>query len=78
LTATAFQFPNDENTYKNYEDTFIVGGNLLIAPVLDALKEIVEPYLPTPSKWYNRENKSFHEGGSTPKCTETWKFINTF
>eukprot|EP01022_Parablepharisma_sp_SALTPOND_P003014 TRINITY_DN111_c0_g2_i2.p1 TRINITY_DN111_c0_g2~~TRINITY_DN111_c0_g2_i2.p1 ORF type:complete len:957 (+),score=79.93 TRINITY_DN111_c0_g2_i2:153-2873(+) len=47
-----FEFPNDQNAYLNRNNTFLVGDDLLVAPVLYKDAKWVTTYLPN-ANWYD-------------------------
>lgn len=50
-----YHYPNDAETYKDYESTFIVANNLKVSPILDKLADgatTFKSYFPQ-GKWVN-------------------------
>lgn len=53
-----FHFPTDENLFKNYEESFMVGGALKVSPVLNpGVKDTFPAYFPE-GKWVSMTNFS--------------------
>jgi alpha-glucosidase (family GH31 glycosyl hydrolase) len=58
VNPTFFKYPDEEELYKDTEATFLVGGSVLVAPVLSTLTDVSGPYdvyFPK-GKWVNLAN----------------------
>eukprot|EP00830_Metopus_es_P013575 TRINITY_DN3334_c0_g1_i1.p1 TRINITY_DN3334_c0_g1~~TRINITY_DN3334_c0_g1_i1.p1 ORF type:complete len:365 (+),score=44.70 TRINITY_DN3334_c0_g1_i1:363-1457(+) len=60
VTPLFFEFPEDDKAYSARNDTFLIGGGLLVAPVLYQGATEVKVYLPNENWW---------EAGSRLQCS---------
>ena len=63
LCPTFFYTPDDPETY-NQDSEFLLGKNLLVAPVYIEGATERTLYLPTGSQWYDYETDQLYEGGT--------------
>lgn len=64
-TPAAFWFHGDTNTYRLNDDDYMVGPDLLVAPVVEDGARTREVYLPFGANWYDWRNGAFFLGGQT-------------
>ena len=63
MRPLVYEFQNDENTY-DIDDEFMLGRDLLVAPVMEEGADSRMIYLPQDSVWYDMNNNFMrHEGG---------------
>ena len=63
MRALMLEYPNDPATWE-LSDEFLVGGDLLVAPILEAHASERDVYLPR-GVWYDLRNDREYEGGRT-------------
>ncbi|MDN3954898.1 TIM-barrel domain-containing protein [Sporolactobacillus laevolacticus] len=59
-----YQFQNDGNTY-NINDQFMLGNNIMVAPVVSEGKTSRKVYLPEGANWIDYWTGKFYNGGQT-------------
>jgi alpha-glucosidase (family GH31 glycosyl hydrolase) len=72
-----FEFPKDTATY-NISSEYLFGGNLLIAPVVEAEIESMPVYLPGNGQWYSFWDEQKYEGGQWHNIPITLETIPVF
>ncbi|MCX5240335.1 family 31 glucosidase [Streptomyces prunicolor] len=59
-----FDFPDDEHAW-SVDDQFLLGPDVLVAPVTEAGARVRAVYLPAGARWTDTVNGELHEGGTT-------------
>lgn len=72
-----YEFPQDKMCWE-VEDSYMYGGKLLVAPVLDAGAKSRSVYLPEGCDWKECENQKIYVGGTTVKIPVTLDSMPVF
>jgi alpha-D-xyloside xylohydrolase len=72
-----FDFPGDERAW-TVDDQFLLGPDLLIAPVAEAGARSRPVYLPPGTRWRHSETGAVHDGGSTVEAPAPLAHIPVF
>ncbi|MEE4260212.1 MAG: TIM-barrel domain-containing protein, partial [Bacteroidales bacterium] len=57
-----YEFPEDSITY-DLVNEYMFGENILVAPVIEQGKEIIQVYLPSDANWYDYWDNDYYKGG---------------
>ena len=77
IRPTFFEFPDDDKTYIDTEETFMVGRALLVAPVYLPTITAFNVYFPS-GKWYNLNDNALIEGSKSVTLPVNNDAIHTF
>lgn len=72
-----FEEPNNPELF-DYSETYLWGNDILVAPVLEAGKDVQNVYFPKTSYWFNIENDDIIEGGQTKGIQTHPAYIPTY
>ncbi|MBO3115660.1 glycosyl hydrolase [Winogradskyella sp. DF17] len=72
-----FEEPDNQELF-DYSETYLWGNDILVAPVLEAGKDVQNVYFPKTSYWFNIENDDIIEGGQTKGIQTHPAYIPTY
>lgn len=72
-----YEFPEDKQCWE-VEDTYLFGGDMLIAPVTEAGVVSRDVYLPAGTKWTDAWSGAAYDGGQTIKASAPLDIIPVF
>lgn len=71
MRPTYHDFPADPRCFEENDD-FLLGGKLLVAPVVEAGQRIRQVYLPQGSGWYDYWSGEYFDGGRSITLPAPW------
>ncbi|MGA1194119.1 MAG: TIM-barrel domain-containing protein [Kiritimatiellia bacterium] len=77
-TPTVFHFQGDTNTYARNDDEYMVGPDLLVAPVVNGGDYTREVYLPAGADWYHWDTQTKYNGGQTVTVPASSAYLPLF
>jgi alpha-D-xyloside xylohydrolase len=72
-----FDFPEDERAW-DVDDQFLLGPDVLVAPVYEPGARTRRVYLPSGARWYDPATGHVLEGGTTPDADAPLERIPVF